>query len=66
MEKKCKNCGKETEYMYHFNQGLYCEECKTIGMAEQEQVFFFENMRERFKSIGNSFMKPHESDLKGS
>lgn len=47
--KKCKSCGKVTKFMYHFNQGIYCDDHKELGLLIQKNDLDIENLRERVK-----------------
>lgn len=53
MEINCINCGKKTEAMFKMNKGLYCDNCKELGLIIQKQTMSAESFKDRMKSYRN-------------
>jgi len=50
-DEKCKNCGERTEYMFHLNNGLYCESCWNVQYEIQRMDLKLQETNERMESL---------------
>lgn len=59
---KCINCKKKTEYMYHFNFGVCCDDCKEWGQLKQDNDLHIERLENFIKPIAPNIImnKKHE------
>lgn len=51
MKEKCKICGKRTKFMYHMNEGLYCDKDKYYGLYVQQYNLDQEMWAEKFANF---------------
>lgn len=58
-KENCKICNKRTEYMYGMNDGIYCDNHKEVGLAQQKITMGIEMLKERNRLLfGETYVYP--------
>lgn len=49
MKETCRQCGKTTKSMYQMNEGVYCDDCRELGLLIQKDKLAMQSLKDSFE-----------------